>query len=58
MISEKERAICCQVLKDILNPISDVERDAYVEKILNITYSIGGDYSEKTFRKIAEVLLE
>jgi len=30
----------------------------YVNEILKITYSIGGDYSEKTLMSIAKVLLK
>lgn len=48
---------CICIVKDILKIESDSECEQYVDEIFKTTYSIGGDYSEKTLRTIAEVLL-
>ena len=58
MITENEKRICRQVVKEAFKPIREDEKEVYVEKIIKITYSIGGDYSEKTFRSIAEALIK
>ena len=48
MITENEKRICRQVVKEVFKPIREDEKEAYVEKIIKITYSIGGDYYRKS----------
>ena len=55
--TEIERNNCIRIVKDILKIENDSECEHYANEILKTTYSIGGDYSEKTLRSIAEVLL-
>lgn len=45
-------------MKDILKIEDDFECEKYVDEIFKITYSIGGNYSEKTLRAIAEAVLK
>lgn len=42
--------------RPILRVESDYECEQYVNEIFKTTYSIGGDYSEKTLKSVAEVL--
>lgn len=56
--TEIERNNCMRIVKDILKVESDSECEQYVNEIFKTTYSIGGDYSEKTLMSIAEVLLK
>ncbi|MBQ8262784.1 MAG: hypothetical protein IJZ00_10900 [Lachnospiraceae bacterium] len=56
--TEIERNNCIRIVKEILKCENDSECEQYANKILNMSYSIGGDYSEKTITSIAEVLLE
>ena len=55
--TEIERNNCIRIVKDLLKIESDSECEQYANEIFKTTYSIGGDYSEKTLRSIAEVLL-
>lgn len=56
--TEREKSNCIRIIKDILkiNDISECEK--YANNVFRIAYSIGGDYSEKTLRTIAEILLK
>ena len=54
--TEVEKNNCIRIVKDILKIESDSECEQYADEIFKITYSIGGDYSEKTLTSIAEVL--
>lgn len=56
--TEIERNNCMRIVKDILRVENDSECEQYVNEIFKTTYSIGGDYSEKTLMSIAEVLLK
>lgn len=56
--TEIERNNCMRIVKGIIKVESDFECEQYVNEILKITYSIGGDYSEKTLMSIAKVLLK
>lgn len=49
---------CIQIVKGILKTDADSECKKYVDKIFRIANSIGGDYSEKTLRAIAEAILK
>lgn len=42
--------------RPILRVESDYECEQYVNEIFKTTYSIGGDYSEKTLKSVAEGL--
>ena len=56
--TEIERNNCMRIVKDILKVENDFECEQYVNEIFKTTYSIGGDYSEKTLMSIAKVLLK
>lgn len=56
--TEIKKNNCIQIVKDILKIEDDFECEKYVDEIFKITYSIGGDYSEKTLRAIAEAVLK
>jgi len=56
--SEEEKNNCAYIIKDILKNENDIVTNVYVEEVFKIAYSIGGDYSERTLRPIAEVLLK
>ncbi len=56
--TKSETKNCIQIVKDILKMDDDSECEKYVDSIFRISYSIGGDYSEKTLRAIAEVVLK
>jgi len=56
--TEIERNNCLRIVKDILKVESDFECEQYVNEIFKTTYTIGGDYSEKTLKSVAEVLLK
>ena len=56
--TEIERDNCIRIVKDILQIDNNSECEKYVNDIFNVTYAIGGDYSDKTLRSIAEVLLK
>ncbi len=56
--TEIERNNCMRIVKDILKIESDSECEQYANEIFKATYSIGGDYSEKTLMSVAEVLLK
>lgn len=56
--TEIERNNCMRIVKGIIKVESVFECEQYVNEILKITYSIGGDYSEKTLMSIAKVLLK
>lgn len=55
--TESERSSCTRIVKEILKIDDNSECEKYVNNIFNVTYSIGGDYSETTLRAIAEILL-
>lgn len=57
-VTENERMICLRIVEDMLKGSEPVEYGRYVEEILKRTYSIGGDYSEKTLRRVAEIVLK
>ena len=57
-VTEDERMICLRVVEDMLKGRDSFEYGKYVDEILKITYSIGGDYSEKTLRLVAEIVLK
>ena len=56
--TEKQVQECINIIKDILNIDDVVICKKFIDEIFNIAYSIGGDYSEKTLRSIAEVVLK
>ena len=56
--TKTEKNNCIYIVKDILKNTDDCECERYVDRIFAISYSIGGDYSEKTLRAIAEVVLK
>lgn len=56
--TEIEKNNCIQIVKEILKIDDDFECEKYVDSILKTTYSIGGDYSNKTLRLIAEIVLK
>ena len=56
--SKIERDNCTRIVKDILKLECEPECEEYVDEILKITYSIGGDYSKKTLTAVAEALLK
>ncbi len=56
--TESERNNCIRIVKNFLKIDNDSECEKYADNILNVAYSIGGDYSEATLRTIAEALLK
>lgn len=56
--TESEKCDCIRIVKDILGIDNDFVCKRYIDNIFSTAYSIGGDYSEKTLRSIAEVILK
>lgn len=54
--TEVERNSCRGIVEDILKIENETECEQYVDEIFKTTYSIGGDYSDKTLRAVAEAL--
>lgn len=56
--TDSEKCECIRIVKDILQIDNDFICEKYIDNIFSTAYSIGGDYSEKTLRSIAEVILK
>lgn len=56
--TENERRNCIRIVKEILKVNDDFGCEKYVDNIFSMAYSIGGDYSERTLRSVAEILLK
>lgn len=56
--TEIEKDYCLRIVKDILQINTNSICEKYVDEIFRTAYAIGGDYSEKTLRSIAEILLK
>ncbi|MBQ2922236.1 MAG: hypothetical protein IJE60_03955 [Tyzzerella sp.] len=54
--TEVERNSCIRIVKDILKIENESECEQYANEIFKTTYFIGGDYSDKTLRAVAEAL--
>ena len=55
--TELQKINCSKIVKKILKTENAVDCERYVDDILNIAYSIGSDYSEKTLESIAETVI-
>lgn len=55
--TENERALCIDIVQEMLKNASQDECEEYADRIIHISYSIGGDFGEKTLRAIAKALL-
>lgn len=56
--TEIERRNCIRIVKEILKVNDDFGCEKYADNIFSMAYSIGGDYSERTLRSVAEILLK
>lgn len=54
--TEEEKNNCTCIVRDILRLENDFDCEKYVDDIFKTVYAIGGDYSKKTLRCVAETL--
>ncbi len=55
--SEREKQICYNIVKDLLDGYKEKEYNKIVNEIFLTTYSIGGDYEERTLREVAKIVV-
>lgn len=56
--TETERHVCTNIVKELLKNDDVLDCEKYVEMIFDTAYSIGADYSEKTLKSIAEIIIK
>ena len=56
--TDAEKECCIDVVKNLFGIERTTDCEQYVEEIFSTIYSIGGDYSEKTIRTVAEAIHE
>ena len=54
--TEVEKNSCMRIVKEIFKIENESMCEQYANEIFKTVYSIGGDYSDKTLRAVAEVL--
>jgi hypothetical protein len=55
--SKEEKQLCYNIVRELLNNDKEKEYSKIVNEILLTTYSIGGDYGERTLREVANIVI-